>query len=535
MRNLEGGLRPAARARRTLANIALATAAVAAFLALPAQAAAIDEFGFNEDLVAHYGEWADAQKAAGATNARITLSWQRAEPWRNRAKQSWWQEQVAAYNELRARGIRPLYTLAFAPDWAREPDPVPPDPDPYAEAPEVPKPNGRACGNGDHCTYPPAREWDHRWASFVYRVASALPEADFEIWNEPNGIFWQGGHDPQRYAELVTIASQQIKQASPSSKVYICGCSSPVFDTEDDMRFDTFMDIAHAKWPQLAGSYDGFSFHVYPQSSGNNPRKAARHYLGAGTYFEQMVRRAQETMARHGAAGKPMIVSEIGYWMLPAKPFGLKEEEQARAVTATLSQLYASPAITGLYMHRGFDQGKLPDDARQRGIGVLDAERQPKAAMCRLVRINVGHYKGCQGFRIRLARAQFRRAHVRLRLRSNAPSLAGFQCRIDGGQWLACPAEHRIPVRKRLEVMGQSINGRLSRPFALRIGNPIKRGPKRRTRSRSAPFRIKGRHMCRLDRQPLRPCRGKFKVEGLRPGKHVMKVGPYRKRWKVLR
>ena len=440
--------RPTSRIASAI-RLALLSAAIALVVA-PA-ASARDAIGFNEDLIPEYPNWVAAQSAAGASSTRLTLSWQRLEQAKDHIDGQLLQQHLNAYYELRRHGIRPLYTLAFAPDWARG------------------TPEAVACGNTNNCTFPPGPEFDDQWAEFVRAMALTFPEADFEIWNEPNGIFWQGGHDPKRYAQLVTIAHQQIKSVSPSSKVVICGCSSPVNDTATDLRFDRFIDLAHYHWPQLANSFDAFSYHVYPQASGGNPRRAAKHYLGPKSYFGQMQKRAQAVLARHGAGSKPILITELGYWTLPYQPFGLTEKQQARAYIQTIRKVRSSKALAGLYFHRGFDQSRVPPTSRQRAIGVLRTDSTAKPAFCRMVILNVSRHRGCKAYRIKLTEVDRRKGKTVVKWRSNGPE-ARYWCKPPGSHWRPCKPTRTLPPKARsIEVAGQSIHGTVSRPFKLKI------------------------------------------------------------------
>src|SRR5205085_7184244 len=91
---------------------------------------------------------------------------------------------------------------AWAPPWAREPGAA------------------QACGQAAPCLFPPARAALGAWRRVVRFVAGRYPDADLEVWNEPNlSAFWLPRPDPELWAELVASAYDEVKRVNPHMRV----------------------------------------------------------------------------------------------------------------------------------------------------------------------------------------------------------------------------------------------------------------------------------------------------------------------------
>src|SRR4051812_25868213 len=129
-------------------------------------------FGFNDNAVraGQLSAPADADLAAraGANLTRVGFDWRYAEPSPGHYELS---DYDAIYKSSLARGIRPLWTVVFAPRWAWT--------------------LGTTC-SGD-CRYPPADNQMAAWTGLLKLIAQRYPRsAGIEVWNEPNlKDFWQ--------------------------------------------------------------------------------------------------------------------------------------------------------------------------------------------------------------------------------------------------------------------------------------------------------------------------------------------------------
>ncbi len=139
-------------------------------------------------------------------------------------------------------------------------------------------------GNEDGC---------RRYAEFVARLVREFPDdmPVLEMWNEQNGDgFWPPKADPAKYAQALKAVYKAAKEANPDIRVSFGGLSGV------DVKFIELAYLAGAK-----GSFDIMS--VHPYCNPNAPEGWLERQLG-------ILRR---TLARHGDAGKPVWITEMGW------------------------------------------------------------------------------------------------------------------------------------------------------------------------------------------------------------------------------
>ena len=192
-------------------------------------------FGYNDDWVQQIGKL-DSLAGSGANVARTGLYWDAVQP--TSFNVHGWTVFDALYQQMLARGIRPLFTLYAAPCWAQ----------------------AGACRQGAH----PSPDHYDELADFAARAAQRYPQAiGIEVWNEPNyAIYWGGAPDPESYGEMLKAVVPAIKAANPSMPVVTAGLSPHINDDVDAMAYETFLRRAYATGgPQLA---DAIGTHPYP-------------------------------------------------------------------------------------------------------------------------------------------------------------------------------------------------------------------------------------------------------------------------------
>jgi hypothetical protein len=251
-------------ARTTMLCVLLAL--VAGLLATPsAGAATAPMFGFN-DTAETFAARAEAAKRAGATLARIPVSWEFAEPRPGEFNWTWLDGAVAA---VRARGIRPLFVLSAAPRWA---------------APDCDRAVTPTCGVGEG--------FDAYYVRIALERLQRYRGSQIQSWNEPN-IAAFGWIPPERVAEL----TNELYRVAP--KKVIGPGASP--GSPDFMRYTR---LAYRR----INRHVPMAFNCYP---------LARSGPGSlRTYW----RRATAL-----ADGRPIWVTEIGF---PVSTYG--EGGQAR-------------------------------------------------------------------------------------------------------------------------------------------------------------------------------------------------------------
>ncbi len=161
---------------------ALSLALAAGLLAAPG-AAADPIFGFN-DTAQTFTTRAAAVKHAGASIARIPVSWEVVEPHPGSFEWSWLD---AAVEALRRRGIRPLFVLSAAPGWA---------------APE--------CNRWLTATCAVGAGYEGAFVNVAVKLLQRYRGSQVQAWNEPN-IAAFGAIPPERIAELTNL----LHQAAP--------------------------------------------------------------------------------------------------------------------------------------------------------------------------------------------------------------------------------------------------------------------------------------------------------------------------------
>ena len=176
-------------------------ALIVGLLAVPAPSTAARGplFGFDDTPEA-FAVRAKAAKYAGAKIARLPVSWERAEPRRGQYDFSWLDPAVTAVG---AQGIRPLFVISAAPNWA---------------APECDRDVTQTCAVG--------RGYEHAYAALALELLQRYRGSQVQAWNEPN-LDGFGGINPERMAELtnllVQIAPRRVigPAASPGKPDYL--------------------------------------------------------------------------------------------------------------------------------------------------------------------------------------------------------------------------------------------------------------------------------------------------------------------------
>ena len=160
----------------------LLLALVAGTLAVPAPSAASAGplFGFDDTPEA-FAVRAKAAEHAGAKIARLPVSWERAEPRPGKYDFSWLDPAVTA---LGIQGIRPLFVISAAPNWA---------------APQCDRSVTESCAVGEG--YEPA------YAALALKLLQRYRGSQVQAWNEPN-LTGFGAISAERVAELTNVLAE---------------------------------------------------------------------------------------------------------------------------------------------------------------------------------------------------------------------------------------------------------------------------------------------------------------------------------------
>ena len=142
----------------------------------------------------------------------------------------------------------------------------------------------------------------------------ALPITDWQLWNEPNSIyFWKPAPDPESYVTVLRAFHGAVKRADPDAHVLLGG----LFPTPVGINMSAFMSDLYRLG--AAKFFDEADVHPYAA----DPQRA----LGR---TEQL----RELLDRAGDGSKPIWITEVG-WASGGQPSGLTvgPERQAEYLT----------------------------------------------------------------------------------------------------------------------------------------------------------------------------------------------------------
>ena len=324
-------------------------------------------FGFNDNGVS-FGQLtapvsAQLASQAGAGVSRITFDWRWAEP-----TQGVWH--LATYDAIYAadlaQGIRPIFILQFAPQWA------------WA--------SGTACVQATQdCRYPPSADHLDAWRTVVTKLVQRYPEmAALEVWNEPNlGAFWQGGINPTHYTTLLGEAHTAV-QAAASSVPVLGGALSNYQDANSStlMNARSFLKAMYAAGAK--GKMDGLSLHPYPDD------------IDLWRFFKTLTE--VRSIRDDNDDTVPLWVSEIGVTTVGAgSNYTFNENDQALMLKKLQQELSGMKDIEAMLFHTLVDPSIFPATNSERGFGTLHVDLSPKPAFCMFAAVNKTSYACSSG------------------------------------------------------------------------------------------------------------------------------------------
>jgi hypothetical protein len=329
-------------------------------LASPGSASAAPRYrGYSEHTVA--ANQLDAGTAAflsawgGANVARVTFDWRWAEPSRNRYD---FRDYDRIYWNYLSMGVRPLFTVLFAPSWALE--------------------SGVRCDQyTTDCTYPPGRAYDGEWREILAILARRYPWAvGIEIWNEPNTLwFWAPRPDVRRYTDLLKQAYSAIKGVNPAMPVVggailNMDATTPGITSLTDFARGMYLNGARSRMNAL-------SVHPYPVGFDQ-------------VYFRDSLDDLRRVRDSYGDAAKPLWVTEFGFTTTGThQQHNVTPRQQADGLVAHWRAMAAMPDIKLVTMYTLMDsrrQANFDPADPEVGFGVLDRFGNPKPAYCALGR-----------------------------------------------------------------------------------------------------------------------------------------------------
>jgi polysaccharide biosynthesis protein PslG len=306
-------------------------------------------FGFNDNsvLMGQTGapEDIDRSAAVGANVIRYTVNWDYVEPKKGQFN---WHGYDPLYASALAKGIRPILVVLASPSWTR--------------------PTDLTCfPNVDHCRTPPDANHNGDWVDFVTALVNRYPRAAaVEIWNEPNLIqFWQSTPDVKRYAQLVDLGYDAVKEAQPGMTVLAGSLNNTQFDGGGSVNFPKYMTDFLALKPH----FDALALHDY-EDAGLRP-----------TWFTDTLDIAREKLDAAGYRTTPIWITEMG--STTAGQNAVLPTVQGSRLTALLSILGQRPYVKAAVIHTMIPAPSAPTSSEY-GFAVMNADGTPKPAYCAL-------------------------------------------------------------------------------------------------------------------------------------------------------
>ena len=307
-------------------------------------------FGYNDNWIFQGTRAFDLLDESGAQVARTSLAWSGVEG--KRGSYDWYGSDQMV-DRLRARGLRPLWSIVEAPCWAQ--------------------PNPGACNNGNNQLHPAPRHYAEM-ADFAVAVAKRYPDSvGIEVWNEPNyPRFWGGWPEPKQYSKMLKQIAAAMHSRVPGMPVVSAGLS-PHADTDNKaIGFSNFLEKLYKRG--AAQKADAIGVHPYPDVGPTEDYIGdVRVYLG----------KIQQVLKRHGDSATPLWATEFG--VSTAGPLAFEPGLQARVLTEVSQLLRRVHKVELAIVHRFVDDPHL--SGREGGFGVLTQNLSPKPAYCDLARL----------------------------------------------------------------------------------------------------------------------------------------------------
>ncbi len=318
---------------------------------VPASPGAPKLFGFTDNSATNKAvnpvQSATLMRRAGANSHRVAFDWRWAEPSKDDYHFEIYDE---IYREALARGVKPMFTIMFAPSWALE--------------------SGVDCNQyRQDCTYPPGRAYDGEWRQIMHKLAERYPKAaGIEIWNEPNlTYFWKPRPDVARYTELLRQAYREVKAVAPALPVIAGGFNNRQYTRDGHVSLQDFVRGVYASGGR--NSMDAIG--VHPYSEGLDPAVMLRS-------LDQV----RSVRNQFGDTAKPLWVTEVGLSTRGATKLSVTETQQAAGVVDAMRRLSAMSDVKAVYLYNLIEEQRWGADDYEAGFGLLRRDLQPKRAYC---------------------------------------------------------------------------------------------------------------------------------------------------------
>lgn len=289
----------------------------------------------------------------GVRAVREDISWAQTEPEPNHYD---WTNYDAVVRTATEAGLMVLPIIDDSPAWA------------------APSPGCLPSGTGPYASFVAAVVSRYGTGGTFWRENPRLPSRPlrwYELWNEP----WTStcNRDPAVYARLVVAATNAGRAASPGVRFLIGGDTS--YRTLDGTRSD-WIGGMFAAVPDLGKYFDALSIHPYGGAPAQfTPAIAADNQPGR-------LELAHAELAAHGAADKPLWVTEIG-WSTCAGASGCVTESQQASYLHEFLRLATTTwrsFVRAVFVYDLRDSAPSPPDNDQAWFGLLRPDLSKKPA-----------------------------------------------------------------------------------------------------------------------------------------------------------
>lgn len=207
-----------------------------------------------------------------------------------------------------------------------------------------------------------------------HRLHADLAPQWFEVWNEPYTLpYSQSGVNPARYAQMVVAAAKAGRAANPRTRWLLAA----------DLYYKTpqgdgdWLAALYAAEPNLNRAFDGVAVHPYSYYGPTAGASAA-----ALEYRFDRIGAIAHELARHGAAHKPLWLTEIGWSTCQLRPDCVSPREQAQRLAAafTLVRTRYAHLVKAMFVYDLRDSSTAARNNREAGYGLSRSSFAPKPA-----------------------------------------------------------------------------------------------------------------------------------------------------------
>ncbi|RMF13968.1 MAG: hypothetical protein D6761_10275 [Candidatus Dadabacteria bacterium] len=273
---------------------------------------------------------------AGIRCVRLDFRWWRIEP---APEQFNFADYDRVIDELSARGVTTIALVSAAPDWARPGGDSTIDPAIFGRLMRV---------LGQH---------------FAGRIQL------WELWNEPNWIFWEPEPDLHAYARLAVSGATALREVSASAIILSAGMLSLADLLRGEAVWQS-VDTTLTAAPALAGLLNGIALHPYTWLQTWRPERSEGPERPS---IAEMFDAAATVTANHHVGHLPLYDTETGW-----STHLVGETDKARyLVRAALIALASGAARFTAFNLSGADPAESVPAAAETGYGLLRWDPDP--------------------------------------------------------------------------------------------------------------------------------------------------------------